>query len=120
MNRQKIEQRVKQYAMELIYVKGYVSPIDLFLQIGWLTDEKVNQWRFRKIPYLERVATSNLGKLNFALKTLKKFALEQGWKESMTVYNSWGKGAKQKLFFSKSRNPHMEKLYATNYVLKRK
>ncbi|MEI3612386.1 hypothetical protein [Pseudogracilibacillus sp. SO30301A] len=120
MNRQKIEQRVKQCATELVIDKGYVSPIDLFLQIGWFTDDKVNQWRFRKIPHLECAATSNLSKLNFALKTLRKVAIDQNWKESTTVYYSWGKGAKRKLIFSKSRNPYLEKLYATHYVLRQK
>lgn len=120
MNRQKLEQRVKQYALELVNAKGYVSPIDLLLQIGWLTDEQVKQWRFGKISYLESAAATNLAKLNFALKTLRKFAGEQQWNESMTVYNSWGMGAKRRLIFSKSGYPHMEKMYATHYVLKQK
>ena len=74
MNRKKIEKRVYQYATVLVHKKGYVSPIDVLLEIGWLTDEKVEQWRMGKIPYLERVATANLAKLNFALHMLRKFA----------------------------------------------
>ena|SRR5690625_4829726 len=116
MNREKIKKRVQQHAQTLLYKKGYISPVDLFIEMGWLTDEKVKQWRFRKIAYLERVATANLGKLNFALRTLKKFADEHQLKASMTDYKSWGKGAKRRLKFSKTGNPYMEKMYATHYV----
>lgn len=116
MNRKKIEKRVYGHGPTHIYQKGYVSPIDLFLAMGWLTYQKVEQWRFSKIPYLERVTSVNLAKLNVALKVLRKFAREQKLKPSITVYKSWGKGKKRTLQFSKSGQPHMEKLYATHYV----
>ena len=45
--------------------------------MGWLTEQKVEQWRFGKAPYLERVTSVNLAKLNVALKLLRKFAREQ-------------------------------------------
>lgn len=116
MNRKKIEKQVYRHGHTFIHEKGYVSPIDLFLAMGWLTEQKVEQWRFGKVPYLERVTSVNLAKLNVALKLLRKFAREQELKPSITVYKSWGKGKKRLLQFSKSGQLHMEKLYATHYV----
>ena len=79
-------------------------------------EQKVEQWRFGKVPYLERVTSVNLAKLNVALKLLRKFAREQELKPSITVYKSWGKGKKRLLQFSKLGQLHMEKLYVTHYV----
>ncbi|WP_404450986.1 hypothetical protein LG329_11625 [Virgibacillus necropolis] len=119
MTRKKIEQRVRRHASELVYKKGYVSPVDLLVKMERVTPKQVNDWRLKKIPYLERVIVGNLAKLNHALKTLNKFANEQNLKPSITVYKSWGKGPKKRLRFSKSGNPFMEKLYSTHYVRKK-
>src|SRR5690625_5820919 len=74
--------------------KGYVSTIDLFQRMDWLSEEKIKLWRFKKISYLESEIRANLSKINFALKTLKKFATENQLKPSTTEYKSWGKGTK--------------------------
>lgn len=116
MSRKKIEQQVYQRATELIKEKGYVSPIDLLVKMEKLKPKQVEDWRLKKIPYLERVTVGNLSKLNYILKTLARFAREQRLKPSITVYKSWGKGPKRTLRFSKTDNPYMEKMYSTHYV----
>lgn len=116
MSKQKIEQRVRQHATELVKEKGYVSPVDLLVKMERLTPKQVEEWRLKRIPYLEQVTVGDLGKLNHTLKALKKFAKEQNLKHSITVYKSWGKGPKKLLRFSKTGYPYMEELYATHYV----
>jgi hypothetical protein len=96
--------------------KGFVSPIDLLIKLDRISQKQVEEWRFKKVPYLERVTIGNLGKLSHILMTLKRFAMEQNLKPSLTVYHSWGKGSKQRLRFSKTGNPHMEDLYSTHYI----
>ena len=81
-----------------------------------ITQKQVEEWRFRKIPYLERVTTGNLGKLNHILMTLRKLAMEQNLKPSITVYQSWGKGTKERLRFSKIGSKFMEDMFSTHYV----
>ncbi len=71
-----------------------------------------------RIAYLEKVAAGGLGKLNTILGELRTYARSQGWYPSKTVYNKWGKGAKNRLRFSKSGRPNLEELYATHYVKK--
>src|SRR5690625_6825080 len=88
MSRMKIEQRVYEHGEILMMDKGYVSPIDLFQRMDWLSEEKIKLWRFKKISYLESEIRANLSKINFALKTLKKFATENQLKPSTTEYKS--------------------------------
>jgi hypothetical protein len=96
--------------------KGYISPVELLVMMGRLKSKEVEDWRFKRIPYLERVIAGNLGRLNHILQTLEKFAVEQSLKPSITVNKSWGKGPKKLLRFSKTGNPEFEKIYSTHYV----
>ena len=116
MSKKKIEQRLYRLATEIMKEKGYISPVDLLVKMERLTPKQVEDWRFKRIPYLERVTVGNLTKLNHTLKTLKSFAKEQNLKPSNTTYKSWGKSSKRLLRFSKTGNPYMEELYSTHYV----
>lgn len=116
MSKKKIEKRVRRHAAELMTEKGYISPVDLLIKMERLTPKQMENWRFKRISYLEKVTVGNLAKLNHTLKTLKKVAKEQNLKPSTTVYKSWGKGPKKRLRFSKSGSPYMEELYSTHYV----
>lgn len=95
MGKKKIDTNVRYYATVLLEEKGYISPIDLLIKMERITVKQVEDWRFKRIACLERVAVSNLSKLNRILEALKKFALENGLRPSETVYKSWGKGAKR-------------------------
>ncbi|WP_274853108.1 hypothetical protein [Bacillus methanolicus] len=77
MSRIKIEKKVYTCAFELLQEKGFVSPIDLLVKMERIATKQVEEWRFGRIPYLERAATGNLAKLNHILMTLRKFAKEQ-------------------------------------------
>lgn len=118
MSKIRLEESVYRNAIVLLEEKGFVSPIELLVKMDRLKSQEVEDWRFKRIPYLERVITGDLGKLNHILLTLMKFAEERNLKPSITVYKSWGKGPKKLLRFSKTGNPRMEKLYSTNYVKK--
>src|SRR5699024_10388339 len=110
--------QVRKHATELVKEKGYVSPVDLLVRTDRLTSKQIEDWRFKKIPYLERVTVGNLSKLNHILKTLKKFDGEENLKTYKTVYKSWVKGPKKYLQFSKKAHRYMEELYSTQYVRK--
>lgn len=120
MNRHKLRKKVWECAGQLIAEKGYVSPVDLFVKMERLTPQQVEDWRFRRIPYLERVAIGNLSKMNMVLLALREFAGSAKLKPSLTVYKSWGKGPKQRLRFSKHGLPSVEEMYSTHYVAQTK
>lgn len=100
---------------KIVSEKGFVSAIDLFVAIGWLTQNKVTQWKSGKVPYLERVVEANLHKLSAAMKELKSWATHSKLKPSITVY----KHKSCRLRFSKSGNPNIETAYNTHYVLQK-
>lgn len=115
MNRQKLQKKVKHYVHVLVHEKGYASPLDLFVKLERITPKLIEEWRFGRVPYLERVMQGNLSQFQFILKKLREIARELELKESQIAYRKWGKGPKRPLRFSKSGLPHIEKLYTTHY-----
>jgi hypothetical protein len=93
-----------------------VAPVDVMMRIGFLEKDRFEDWRFGRVPYLERVITCNLSKAQRVLKLLRYHAEERGLKPSVTVSKKWGKGRKTLLRYSKSGSPYMESLYATHYA----
>ena len=102
-------------AGKIVSEKGFVSAIDLFLAIGWLTQNKLTEWKAGKVPYLERVVEANLHKLSAAMKEFRAWAIHSKLKPSITVY----KHKSCQLRFSKSGNPNIEIAYSTHYVLQK-
>jgi len=109
----KISQLIAIAAGDVISKKGYVSVIDLFLRIGWLTSDNVVDWKSGKIPYLKRVITANLSKISRTMKEFKSWAIHSKLKASFTNY----KHKSHKLRFSKTGELNIEIAYSTHYVL---
>ncbi len=119
MNNTETIKKTKQAISEVLNKQGYVSMVDVLQHMGKLTKTDYENWRYKRIPYLEKAISTNLGKISLILKTYAKTCTnDYGLKPSTTGYNKWGKGGKLKLVFSKTMNPHVEKQYATHYVFK--
>jgi len=116
LNRQELQKKVRQITHQLILEKGYASPLDLFLKMEKITPKLVEEWRFGRVPYLERVLHGNLAQFSFIMKEFRKTASELNLKESYTAYMSWGKGPRRPLRFAKSGNSHVERQYSTHYI----
>jgi hypothetical protein len=87
--------------------------IDLMLGLDWLTPDKLNDWKKGKVPYLERIITTNLKKISRAMKEFKSWAVHSKLKASNTVY----KHKNYRLRFSKTGQLNIETAYSTHYVL---
>ena len=104
--------------------RGYAAPVDVLMDIGVLSKQNYENWRFGRIPYLEAVCSVNLQKLSFILHQMRVYAQKAGLKPSFTCYKQWG--VKRKLVraadrwsrsrFSKSGDPGVERWYATHFV----
>ena len=116
MNRNELKKKVRVTAGSLLYEKGFISPVDLLIEIGYLTSESYEDWRRGRVPYLEKVCKVNLSKLSVIMKELKLYASEKDLKPSWTDYNKWGKGKEIRLQFSKSGDKYIEKAYTTHYL----
>jgi hypothetical protein len=105
---------------ELITAGGVVAPVELLLWMERITKEQYEDWRFGRIPYLERVCLGNLSKMNRILRILELHARSQGLTPSQTVYHKWGRGGKRiVLRFSRSGHPNLEAAYSRHYLTKR-
>ena len=94
----------------------YVSSIDVLLGMEILSSKDLEDWRFGRIPYLEKGVHSNLRKISVAMKAFRVWSQNQGLYPSETVYRKWGKGFKHDLRFSKSGDPKIEQAYRTHYI----
>lgn len=116
LNRNDLIKRMNEASSEVLREKGYISFVDVLIRMGKLRNDDYQAWRFRKIPYLERLIAVKLTKLNHMLRTLHQNAMKGGLRASKTVYISWGKGRKAPLRFSKSGDPHIEEAYSTHFL----
>lgn len=94
LSNKEIEKKLSTVTSALLKEKGYISFVDVFMALGYLSKSDYENWRRKKVPYLERVVTVNLGKINFIMKTVRRNSLKGNLKPSWTAYKSWGKGKK--------------------------
>ena len=120
MNNKELEKKVKQFTSELAYKKGYVCSIDVLIKLGYITEGDYQEWRFGKIPYLEKACQGKLNKLSTINRFIRKYSAEWNFEKSWTAYYQWGKGPKKRLIFSKSRDQQIETLYATHFLNKKR
>lgn len=116
MNTEQLRQKTAAAVRRQCGERGYAAPVDVLMEIGVLTKQKYEDWRFGRIPFLEAACTANLHELSEVMHTIRSIAVKDGLKKSVSAYKKWGKGKKTDLRFSKSRNPNIERGYATHYV----
>lgn len=108
--------RVVRAVNELLSAGHVVTPVEAFVRMQLLNAKDLEEWRFGRVPYLERIIHCNLEKAERILRLLRLHAEARGLKPSRTFYRRWGKGPKQELRFSKLGVPRLEELYATHFV----
>jgi hypothetical protein len=114
-NRAKLADRVSKAAETSLATQHYVSPLDVLLGIGWLDAGAVKRWRQGQIDYLERVVQANLSRISEAMKLFRSWAARKGLFASETDYVA-RTAQRQRLRFSRSGNPTIERLYRTHWV----
>lgn len=104
---------------EILETGRVVTPVDVLIRTHRLTKQQYEDWRFGRIPYLERVCQGGLGNLCRFLRILETYMRTSGLKPSQTVYCKWGKGEKGVVLrFSKSGDPNLEAAYSRHYIAK--
>lgn len=104
--------------------RGYAAPVDVLMDVGVLSKQKYEEWRYGKVAYLEQVCTCNLRKLSFIMSQIRKYAEKSNLKPSFCYYKQWGTKKKSgqerkpviQLRFSKSGKEDIERAYATHFV----
>ena len=116
MNNKDLLRKLGTVTSKLLKDKGYISIVDIFMELGYLSLKDYESWRMKRIPYLEKAIKINLNKINLIMKSVRKNSINGKLKASWTHYKSWGKGVKKTLRFSKIGNENIEKLYSTHFL----
>jgi hypothetical protein len=56
-NRRDLERALSPITSELLKEKGYLCFVDIFMKLGSLSQVDYENWRLKRVPYLERVLT---------------------------------------------------------------
>lgn len=119
MNRRELKANTAGVVAKLLREKGHIAFVDVFMRLGYLSSQDYENWRRKRVPYLERVIQVNLGKINFIMKSVRAHCARGKLKPGWTAYKSWGRGNKTSLRFSKYGEDNVERAYATHFVMKR-
>lgn len=97
----------------VLALQRYVSPIEVFVEMGLLLPVDLDRWKRGQVPYLEKVIRCNLSKAGRILRILRFHAHDLNLGPSMTSYRH----RKQPLRFSKSGQRPVEEAYARHFVV---
>jgi hypothetical protein len=104
-------------AVAAILAEGkVVAPVDVLVKMDVLTPKDLEDWRFGRVPYLERVIRGSLSRLSRLLRILGFHCHDLKLVPSQTAYVRWGKGARTPLRFTKTAEMRLEKIYARHFV----
>jgi hypothetical protein len=104
-------------AVAAILVEGnVVAPVDVLVRMDILAPKDLEDWRFGRLPYLERVIQSSLSRLSRLLRILGLHCHDLNLVPSHTAYVKWGKRPRTPLRFTKNREERLEKIYARHFV----
>jgi len=116
MNKKNLTGQIHNAMFQNIQKKGWVAPVDVHVGIGALSKHNLEDWRFGRIPFLEKACEPNLKQLSVIMHEIRAYAEKNNLKSSYTDYHQYGKHKKNKLRFSKSGDDRIEYHYATHFV----
>jgi hypothetical protein len=112
-------QRIVAAVTAILAKEPVVAPVEVFVRMDLLRRENLENWRFGRIPYLEKVIHCNLAKASRILRILRFHAHDLNLVPSPTAYVKWGKGKRVPLRFSKTGDRHLEEAYSRHFVTQR-
>ena len=108
--------RIERAVFAILAVGKVVAPVDVLVKMDILASKDLEDWRFGRVPYLERVIRGSLAALNRLLPILGFLCHDLNLVPSHTVYVKSGKGLRTPLRFTKTGQERLEKLYARHFV----
>ena len=62
--------------------RGFAAPVDVLMDVGYLSRQDYENWRYGRVDYLERVCKANLSKLSLVMREMRSYAAKAGLKPS--------------------------------------
>lgn len=90
MNNGEIIGKVHDSMYHQIKATGMAVPVQVLMDLGILSKQDYEKWRFGKVDYLERVCKVNLSRLSSIMKEVRQYAAKNNLKESWSFYGQWG------------------------------
>ena len=90
MNNRELTGKVNSAMYRQCRDRGFAAPVDVLMEIGYLSQKDYENWRYGRVPYLERVCTANLSKLSTVLHQMMVYAKKAGLNPSFCYYKQWG------------------------------
>lgn len=108
--------KVERAVLAILASGKVVTPVDVMVRIGWLSQEDLDAWRQGRVPYLEAVVQCNLTRLSRFLRVLRFYC------HDLNLTGKPGEAPRRKgrkalaLRFTKTGDPRIEAAYARRYV----
>lgn len=116
MSREKVLAAARRAVSDVLREKGCVTIVDVLVAMGRLAPARVEDWRFGRVPHLERVIAGNLAVLSAIGREVRTTCHALGLEPTVKDNRSWGRGRKHVLRFSRSGEPAIERAYATRWT----
>ncbi len=104
-----LAERVARAAKASLAAQGYVSPVDVFLGIGWLNPTTFKDWQQGRVDCLDEVLQTKSLRQSEALTLFRSWAIQKRLIASETEYVA-RTPQRQTLRFSASGDAALEKL----------
>jgi hypothetical protein len=114
-NRPPLSDRVATAAEAALAAQHYLSPVDVFLGLGWLNPNTALYWQRGQIGCLEETLPNNQARVLEALELIEAWAAQRGLLPSETAYVA-KTPQRQALRFSRSGNPALERRYRAHWI----
>ena len=104
-------------AMDAIFARrDFVAPTEVFVEMGLLSEQAIEEWRAGRLPFLERAIRCNLSAASRILRLLRMHAHDLNLRPSSTVYVRRTRGGRLRLRFTKRCDLKLEDAYARHFV----
>jgi hypothetical protein len=70
--------RARRAVADVLRREGHVSVVQVLVEMQRLTPGRLEDWRFGRVPYLERVVQGSLSELSAIGREVRRSALAQG------------------------------------------
>jgi hypothetical protein len=114
-NRKPLADRVIEAAEAALAAETHVSPIGVFVRIGWLDPGAPKRWQQGQVDCIESATQVSPARLSEAMAVLESWAIGKGLLASETEYVARAP-QRQTLRFSRSGNAAIERSYRTHWV----
>ena len=107
--------RIRRATDRILRESREVAPVAVLVRMDLLREDRLEDWRRGRVPYLEKVIDSNLTRLSRLLHILRFHAHDLNLVPLVRTYRRKGKGQEQVLRFSKTRSPRLERAYSRHF-----